>query len=234
MFTENRLDKPIRTFQIKHAVLLILLLLLLDQVLKIYVKTNFFYGEDRPIVGNWLRLHFIENEGMAWGWKLNIGAGKLILTLFRGIAVIWGTFYIARLIRKKYPTLLVISCCLIYAGAAGNLIDCMFYGLIFDKGAIFNPDHGNLITYDGVAQFSSYGYRSFLYGNVVDMIYCPIVRGHFPTWVPVIGGESFEFFNMVFNIADAAISVGVIILIFISRKKVRSETEIPQQQMTAV
>ncbi len=209
----------------RNAILIIAVIVLLDQLLKIYVKTNFFYGESRPILGQWFRLHFIENNGMAWGWKFNLQWGKLLLTLFRLVAVIWGSFYIARIIREKRPAGLVLCVALIYAGAMGNLIDSIFYGLIFDKGAAMDPAY-TLQGYGGLASFSTSGYGSLFHGNVVDMIYCPIFHGTLPNWVPFWGGENFEFFSMVFNIADASISVGVFILLIFSKRffnKTRSD-----------
>lgn len=214
-------EKSTKSLKGKYAVLIILGILLADQVLKIYIKTHFRYDEDYRILGRWFRLHFIENEGMAWGWKLKLGIGKLLLTLFRTFAVIWGTFYIAKIIRKKYNRGFVLCVCLIYAGALGNLIDSAFYGVIFDKGVLFNALSTDYAGYQGVASLSTHGYGAFLHGNVVDMVYCPLVRGHFPSWLPFIGGQRFEFFNMIFNLADAAISVGVITLLVFQKRLFR-------------
>ncbi|MET0636972.1 MAG: lipoprotein signal peptidase [Chitinophagaceae bacterium] len=227
MVSENFNGKTPGGFRAKHAVLLILGILLLDQALKIYIKTHFTYGEERLVLGSWLRLHFIENEGMAWGLKFKIDAGKLFLTLFRLVAVIWGTFFILKLIRKKYPAKLLTCCCLIYAGAAGNLIDSMFYGVIFDKGAMFNANGTDLNNYEGLAQFTTHGYTSFMNGNVVDMIYCPLFSGHFPSWMPFVGGDYFEFFNLIFNLADAAICIGLAGLLLLRKRKPEVIEDLP-------
>lgn len=156
----------------------------------------------------WFQIYFVENEGMAWGWKFGGDWGKMALTLFRLAAVIFGVFYISNIIRNKYPKGFIICVALIFAGALGNLIDSMFYGLIFEES-----------SYTSVAKmFPAKGYAGFLHGRVVDMMYFPIIHAHYPSWFPFVGGEEFEFFSPVFNIADASISLGVIIL-FIFQKK---------------
>ena len=166
----------------------------------------------------WAQLYFIENEGMAWGWKFGGDWGKMILTLFRLVAVIFGTWYLAKIVKQNFSRGFIICACLIYAGALGNLIDSCFYGLIFDKGMTFDPLINDYVGYNGLATFSGNGYASFLHGNIVDMLYFPIIQGHFPSWFPVWGGEYFEFFRPIFNIADASISTGVItILVFQKR-----------------
>ncbi len=146
---------------------------------------------------------------MAWGWKFGGDFGKIALTLFRLVAVIWGSFLIRDFIRKKYHKGFIICAALIYAGALGNLIDSLFYGLIFDFSNPFTQNVAQLLPKSG-------GYAGFLHGKVVDMLYFPIItNAHYPTWVPLVGGDEFEFFRPVFNIADAAISTGVIsILVF--------------------
>jgi signal peptidase II len=203
----------------RDAVLTILLIVLLDQLLKIYVKTHLEYDEDRRLIGHWFRLHFIENNGMAWGWTLGFSWGKIVLTIFRLFAVIWGAFYINKIVGQKKTTAFIICVAMIYAGALGNLIDSLFYGIIFDKGALFNDLQGTFVRYDGLAMMSTHGYSPFLHGNVVDMIYLPFFRGTFPSWLPFWGGQHFEFFSMVFNIADASISIGVIALL-VFRKRI--------------
>jgi signal peptidase II len=183
----------------RNLIILILLVLIIDQALKIYIKTTFPLNTARQVAGNWFQLYFVENPGMAYGWKFGGNWGKLALTIFRMVAVIFGTWYLGKLIREKHHRGFIICAGLIYAGALGNLIDSCFYGLIFDKGMIFDPQINEYVGYNGLAHFSGNGYASFLHGNVVDMLYFPIIHGHFP-------------------IADAAISTGVIsILIFQKR-----------------
>lgn len=194
----------------KHVALLILAIILADQSLKFYIKTNYYLGEEHNVIGNWFRLHFVENEGMAWGWQFGGDFGKIILTLFRLIAVILGTFYLRNIILKKYHWGFIACASLIYAGALGNLLDSMFYGLIFSSSEPFLtaqlfPDGG--------------GYTTFLHGKVVDMLYFPIItNAKYPSWFPFWGGEDFEFFRPVFNIADASISLGVIALLIWQKK----------------
>ena len=185
--------------------------MLADQALKIYVKTHFHAGESHEVIGNWFRLYFIENEGMAYGWKFGGEWGKMILTLFRLAAVIFGVFYLRKIIEKKYHPGFIICAALIFSGALGNLIDSMFYGLIFEEST--------LDAYNVAKIFPAHGYAGFLHGKVVDMLYFPVIRNaHFPEWIPVWGGEEFEFFRPIFNLADASISTGIIaILIFQKR-----------------
>ena len=201
-----------------HVFIIVLLVVLADQVLKYYVKTNFFLNTSRPVFGDWFQLYFVENPGMAYGWKFGGNWGKLALTVFRMGAVVFGAFYIGRIIRQGYHKGFIICASLIFAGAIGNLIDSCFYGMIFDKGMIFNPTFGDYMGYDGLAVLAKKGYGSFLHGNVVDMLYFPVIKGHFPGWFPVWGGEDFEFFRPIFNLADAAISGGVISIIIFQRK----------------
>ncbi|MEO6868743.1 MAG: lipoprotein signal peptidase [Ginsengibacter sp.] len=186
-------------------------LVIADQVLKIYVKTHFHVGESHAVVGNWFRLYFIENEGMAYGWKFGGEFGKMFLTLFRLAAVIYGVFYIQKIIKKKYHTGFIICVALIFAGALGNLIDSMFYGMIFEESSI---DALNVAKI-----FPAHGYAGFLHGNVVDMLYFPIIRNTtFPSWVPFWGGQDFEFFRPIFNLADASISTGIITLLLFQKR----------------
>lgn len=203
--------------KLRHVVLIVLLIILADQGLKIWVKTDFIWKEQRHVMGNWFKLYFIENDGMAWGWKLGTGWGKALLTLFRLFAVIFGTWYLGKIVSKGYHKGFIICAALIYAGALGNLIDSMFYGLVFDRG--MPADHNlQYLGYEGIAQFSAKGYTSFLHGNVVDMLYFDLFEGTFPSWVPFAGGKHFEFFNAIFNIADASISVGVITLLIFQKR----------------
>ncbi len=156
----------------------------------------------------WAKLYFIENEGMAWGWKFGGEWGKMLLTLFRLAAVIFGTWYLGRIVKQNYSRGFIVCASLIYAGALGNLIDSMFYGLIFSAS-----------DYNTVANaFPAKGYAGFLHGHVVDMLYFPMIRSTYPSWLPFVGGEQFEFFSPIFNIADAAISVGVITLLIFQKR----------------
>jgi signal peptidase II len=198
---------------------LILIVLIADQTLKFWIKTSYPTGEVLRVFGlDWFQLHFIENSGMAWGWQLGNETGKVILTLFRLAAVVAGTWYLLKFIKEKYSKGFLICAGLIYAGAAGNLIDSMFYGMIFDKGLHYSPVLNDYVGYLGVAELSAKGYGSFLHGSVVDMLYFPLFNGVFPDWVPVFGGQSFEFFSPIFNIADASISVGVITLLLFQKR----------------
>ncbi len=202
----------------RHLVILIALIVLADQALKIYIKTNFHLNTSRPVFGNWFQLYFVENPGMAYGWKFGGNWGKIALTIFRLGAVIFGTWYLGKIIKQGYHKGFIICAALVYAGALGNLIDSCFYGLIFDKGMLFDPQIKDYVSYSGLARFSGNGYTSFLHGNVVDMLYFPVIDGHFPSWFPIWGGEPFQFFRPIFNLADASISTGVItILVFQKR-----------------
>lgn len=190
--------------------LIILLIVAADQALKIYVKTHYHLGESTLVIGRWFRIYFIENEGMAYGWKFGGEFGKMALTLFRLAAVIFGVFYIKRIVEKKYNTGFIICVALIFAGALGNLIDSMFYGLIFENSSMDAMNIAHI--------FPAHGYAGFLHGNVVDMLYFPIIHTQFPSWFPIWGGQDFDFFSPIFNLADASISTGII-AIFIFQKR---------------
>lgn len=195
----------------RTVVLVILAVLVADQALKIWVKTQMLYQEQIPLLGSWFRLFFIENEGMAWGWKFGGEWGKMALTLFRLVAVIFGGFYIRNIVRKKAHPGFIICAGLIFAGALGNLIDSLFYGLIFSGSDIGAP-LATMFPKGG-------GYAGFLHGRVVDMLYAPIIEDKvLPSWLPIWGGERFTFFSPIFNIADASISVGVIALLIFQNK----------------
>lgn len=184
------------------------------------------YQEQIPLLGSWFRLFFIENEGMAWGWKFGGEWGKIALTLFRLVAVIFGVFYIRGLLRKDLHRGFLVCVAMIFAGALGNLIDSMFYGLIFSGSDVGAP-LATLFPGNG-------GYAGFLHGRVVDMLYAPIIEDKLlPDWVPFWGGERFTFFSPIFNIADASISAGVIaILVFQKKFFHKSPAEPSSSQMS--
>lgn len=205
--------------KIRSVVFLIAAVIIADQALKIWVKTNMYYGGHITIFKDWFRLYYIENVGMAWGWKFGGDWGKMALTLFRLVAVIFGVFYIRNIVRRQYHKGFIICVGLIFAGALGNLIDSLFYGLIFDKGMVLDPLSKEYMGYAGLAKPTFQGYASLLHGNVVDMLYVPIIENKIlPSWVPFWGGESFTFFSPIFNIADASISVGVIAILFFQKR----------------
>tara|TARA_R110001592_G_scaffold213429_6_gene466197 strand:+ start:1083 stop:1805 length:723 start_codon:yes stop_codon:yes gene_type:complete len=198
----------------RNIVLLILLLLAIDQAIKIYVKTHFYYGEECYVFGqNWFRLHFLENPGMAWGLKFGEGyLAKVVLILFRLAAIVWGTFYIKKMISKGYAKIFIICAAFIYAGALGNLIDGAFFGIIFEKSDPALQNIAKIFPSGG-------GYSGFLNGNVVDMWFFPIIDTRLPDWLPQWGGNKFTFFDPVFNTADVWISTGVISLLIFQNKR---------------
>ncbi len=193
----------------KKSILIILLILLVDQTVKILIKTNMTLYQDIHVMGNWFLIKFIENDGMAFGLDLPGNYGKLILSSFRILAVIGIGFYLHQLIKQNSHKGLIISISIILAGALGNIIDSVFYARIFSESTQFTT--ATLFPEAG-------GYGTLLHGHVVDLFYFPILRGFYPDWFPVIGGNAFEFFRPVFNIADSAITIGVMsILIFQKR-----------------
>jgi signal peptidase II len=212
------------------ALIPVFAVLLIDQIVKIYIKTHFCQGESVHVAGNWFILHFIENNGMAFGMEFAGSFGKIALTLFRVIAAGVIGWYMHKLVKKKANIYLIITFSLVLAGAVGNIIDCMFYGLIFDQGVCnATMDAAGHVFHNGCVPATLFpeggGYAPFLYGKVVDMLYFPIIETTWPSWVPFVGGQEFTFFAPVFNIADAAITVGVIILLLFQKWLFRKPNE---------
>ncbi|MBR6540299.1 MAG: lipoprotein signal peptidase [Bacteroidales bacterium] len=190
--------------------LLVILLLVLDQVIKFAVKLNMTLGESIPVFGNWFQICFVENNGMAFGMQFGGMLGKLALTLFRIVLIGFILYYLRKLIKKaSVPTGVLVGLSLILVGAIGNVIDCVFYGVIFNASTPFE-----------VAQFlpESGGYAPLLFGKVVDMFYFPLIESTFPNWLPIWGGQEFTFFAPVFNFADSCISVSVAYLVLFQYK----------------
>ncbi|MGI6343239.1 MAG: lipoprotein signal peptidase [Bacteroidales bacterium] len=193
---------------LKKSAIIVVLILLADQILKIWIKTTFTLGQELPVFGNWFILHFTENPGMAFGMQFGGNAGKLALSILRIVAVALLVWYIWYLNKKKVKFGVIFSFSLILAGAIGNIIDSVFYGVIFSEStyyqtAVMFPPEG--------------GYSSLLHGKVVDMLYFPIIDTFFPDWMPFIGGRPFRFFQPVFNIADSAVTIGIFYLILFER-----------------
>ncbi len=190
------------------------MILLIDQISKVYIKTHFSLQESIEVF-TWFKIFFIENDGMAWGTKISDfvsfiddRTAKVVLTLFRVIAIFGIGYWLYDATKKQSPKVLILAIALIFAGALGNIIDSVFYGVLF------NDSHGQVATFLPEAG----GYDNLLHGKVVDMLYFPLWEGYLPEWIPFKGGEYFTFFNPVFNIADMAISTGFIMLIVFNRK----------------
>lgn len=190
------------------ALLLIISILAVDQAVKFIIKTNMVIGDEIPVFGNWFRIHFLENNGMAFGMEWGGKTGKVALSVFRMLAIAGIAWYLNSIIKKNAHTGLILSVSAIIAGAAGNLIDSAFYGMIFSESwhapAVLFPEGG--------------GYSSFLHGRVVDMLYFPIIDTHWPDWSPIKPGQSFIFFRPVFNLADTSITTGVLAILLFQKK----------------
>ncbi|WP_036157277.1 lipoprotein signal peptidase [Maribacter forsetii] len=213
---------------IKKSVLFILLILIIDQWSKIYIKTHFVLGESVEVF-SWFKILFIENEGAAWGAKLSDvlpisdNIGKLVLTVFRLFAIFGIGYWLFDVIKKKASNTLIWAVSLIFAGALGNILDSVFYG------AIFNESYNEVATL-----FSHEPYGKLFYGKVVDMLYFPMVDSTWPSWMPMVGGQNFRFFEPVFNIADTAISTGVGILLVFNKRAFNKEEELSTEENEAL
>lgn len=200
----------------KKYLFVIFIVLLIDQLSKIYIKTHFYLGEHINILGlDWAQIRFVENNGMAWGTEFGGRNGKLFLTLFRLVAITGIGYWLVTTVKNNGPKLLAFAVSLIFAGAFGNIIDSVIYGTIFDAST---PQHIATL-------FAENSYDTLFHGKVVDMLYFPMIEnGVFPSWFPFVGGETFTFFNAIFNVADFAISCGVGILIVFNKKVFPKET----------
>lgn len=214
--------------KLTKSILIVVLVLLVDQVLKIRIKTTMTLGQEFSVIGNWFLIHFVENNGMAFGFEFGGDYGKIFLSLFRVVAVFGIGWYILKLVKKDLPMGFIACVALIFAGAIGNIIDSAFYGLIF------NDSYGQVSTLFPEGG----GYATFLHGRVVDMFYFPLFSGVYPDWVPFIGGSDFQFFRPVFNVADSSISIGIFSIILFYRKQFNKfdlhEPEVQAEEITAV
>jgi signal peptidase II len=204
------------------SILIIILILLLDQALKIWIKTHMMLGEEIVVFKNWFIIHFVENNGMAFGFEFGNSTGKYLLSIFRLLAVGAIGWYLSTLWKRKVPFGLIVSFSLIMAGAIGNILDSAYFGLIFEDSygkvsAIFPPGGG---------------YAPFLQGRVVDMFYFPLISGHYPAWFPMVGGQDFIFFRPVFNLADSSITVGIFIILIFYRHFFDKKEEVETNDST--
>lgn len=208
-----------------QAIALILLVLLVDQIVKIQIKTTMTIGESITVFGNWFFIKFIENPGMAFGLDIPGRLGKPILTIFRIIAVIAIGWYLRELVKSRVNTGLILCVALIFAGAMGNIIDSVFYGLIFNDSTFYTV--AKMFPHEG-------GYGTLLHGRVVDMLYFPIIKGTYPGWFPFWAGEEFIFFRPIFNIADSSISTGIIAILLFQKRFFHENKPITDEQPTTL
>ena len=201
---------------LKKSILIVFLILFIDQFVKIWIKTHMTLGQEIFVAGNWFIIHFTENEGMAFGMRFGGNWGKLILSLFRIVAVGAIGWYVLKLIKEQADNLFIICMSFIFAGAVGNILDSAFYGLMFNE-SYFNV--ATMFPKGG-------GYAAFLHGKVVDMLYFPIIETRFPAWLPIMGGKDFTFFSPVFNIADSSITIGVAMLIIFQKRFFKKHEEV--------
>lgn len=187
------------------AILVIFLIILIDQILKVWIKTNMYLYETIEIT-SWFKISFVENPGMAFGLEV---IGKLFLSVFRIIAVVFISYYLYLLVKKGYKHGFIACIALILAGAFGNIVDSVFYGVIFTESTPYQ-----IASFVPIGE----GYASWLHGKVVDMFYFPLFSGTYPSWLPIVGGEKFVFFSAIFNVADSAITVGTILILLFYRK----------------
>ncbi|WP_339916034.1 lipoprotein signal peptidase [Yeosuana marina] len=199
---------------LKKSIIIIILILLVDQISKFYIKTHFALGDEYRVF-HWFRVYFVENDGMAWGTKISDfvsfisdRAAKIALTVFRIIAIFGIGYWLFDATKKNSPKVLLLAIAFIFAGALGNIIDSVFYGLLF------SDSHGQIATFLPVEG----GYDGLLHGRVVDMLYFPLWKGFLPEWLPFFGGKFFTFFEPVFNVADMAISTGFMMLLVFNKK----------------
>ena len=200
---------------LKKPLLFAALFIFLDQALKIWIKTTFALGESVDIA-SWFQLHFTENPGMAFGMEWGGEGGKYALSSFRILAIGGILWYMNRLAKGGATPFVLTAFGVVLAGALGNVVDSLFYGLLFDRGLTYSAEYSDWLIYSGVAQWGT-GYAPPLLGNVVDMLYFPLWEGILPEWVPFWGGDYFIFFRPIFNLADACVTVGVVLLYWSSR-----------------
>ena len=207
------------------AILTVLLSLIIDQVSKVYVKLHMKLGDEIIYIHNWARIHFVENEGMAFGMSFGAGLGKLLLTVFRILAVAFIAYYLVQQVKnKKANKGFIFALSLILTGAVGNIIDSVFYGQIFTESTVTQV----------ATLFPAKGYAGWLHGRVVDMFYFPMYRGVLPNWIPFFGGKYFEFFQFIFNVADACITVGVFIILIFQKSFFKEEVKLQEASETTV